>query len=117
MSAVSAAVAETSLVDEEMRVFKKGGSHFGVGAWRALREPVTVALFGGSLQMETRDPFDPDFSGDFGVRVEFSSGKEGMGGLCCDCEDRETMGIALEKIPLGVIHCNRVVPWFCSSRS
>lgn len=41
--------------------------------WVALDQPVSVALFEGSLQMETRDPFGPD--PDSGLRAEFSSGE------------------------------------------
>ena len=41
--------------------------------WAALDQPVSVALFEGSLQMETRDPFGPD--PDSGLRAHFSSGE------------------------------------------
>lgn len=43
------------------------------GSWAALNGPVSVALFENSLQMETRDPFDPDPGS--GLRAEFSCGK------------------------------------------
>lgn len=41
--------------------------------WAALSRPVSVALFECSLQMETRDPFEPD--PESGLRVDFSCGE------------------------------------------
>lgn len=46
-------------------------------AWRALAEPVSVALFECSLQMETRDPFDTDVQS--GLRSVFISGESDDG--------------------------------------
>lgn len=64
----------TSLEEEQ-----RGGEHrspapkAGARDWAALSRPVSVALFECSLQMETRDPFEPD--PESGLWVDFSCGE------------------------------------------
>lgn len=62
----------TTNLDDEQRggEHRSAASKTGKGEWAALSRPVSVALFECSLQMETRDPFEPDPQS--GLSVDYS---------------------------------------------
>ena len=69
------------------------GSPSGERGCAAFERPVSVALFESSLQMELRDPFDPDPEGS-GLRAEFSCGETQQTRIVCAYGRTHTLFVA-----------------------
>ncbi|CAM9815745.1 unnamed protein product, partial [Laminaria digitata] len=113
---------------ETAKAAAAGGTARGRGCWAAQNRPVSVALFEASLQMETRDPFDPDH--DSGLRAEFSSdanngGSQDFGHSDSDSEwtaggrelqELEAFARALVDVGAGIVACQRVIHPYLKKR-